>query len=42
MVLNNAFDDRTRQLAINRIQALGGKVSITPEGEVIIQLPNKD
>jgi hypothetical protein len=23
MVLNNAFDDRTRQLAINRIQALG-------------------
>ncbi len=41
-VLNNAFDDRTRQLAINRIQALGGKVFVTPEGELKIQPPKKD
>ena len=41
-VLNNAFDDRTRQLAINRIQALGGKVFVTPEGELKIQSPQKD
>lgn len=42
MVLNNAFDDRTHQLAINRIQALGGKVFVTPEGELKIQPPKKD
>jgi hypothetical protein len=41
-VLNNAFDDRTRQLAINRIQALGGKVFVTPEGELKILPPQKD
>lgn len=41
-VLNNAFDDRTRQLAINRIQALGGKVFVTPEGELKILPPEKD
>lgn len=42
MVLNNAFDDRTRNLAINRIQALGGRVFVTPEGELKIQPPKKD
>lgn len=39
LVLENAFDDRTRQVAISRIQALGGKVSITNQGEVKVQLP---
>jgi hypothetical protein len=42
MVLTNALDDRTRQLAINRIEALGGKVVITPEGAVRLQLPTQD
>jgi hypothetical protein len=42
MVLNNAFDDHARKLAIQRIQALGGKVFITPEGELKIELPKKD
>jgi hypothetical protein len=42
MVLNSAFDDNTRKLAINRIRALGGKISITPQGEVRIILPKKD
>lgn len=42
MILDNAFDDRTRQVAISRIQALGGKVSITSQGEVKVQLPKKD
>jgi len=42
MVLNNASDDRTRAIAINRIEALGGKVIITPEGAVQIKLPQSD
>lgn len=42
MVLSNAQDNRTRQTAINRIEALGGKVVITPEGAVKIQLPESD
>lgn len=41
-VLNNAFDDRVRKIAISRIQALGGKVSITPDGQVKVQPPKKD
>ncbi len=42
MVLGNALDDRTRQLAISRIEALGGQVIITPQGEVKVQLPKAD
>jgi hypothetical protein len=42
LVLNNAFDDRTRQFAISKIRALGGQVSISPQGEVKINLPKKD
>ena len=41
-VLNNAFDDRVRRIAISRIQALGGTVSITPDGQVKVQPPQKD
>lgn len=41
-VLTNAPDDRTRKIAISRIEALGGKVIITPDGAVKIQLPQKD
>lgn len=42
MVLANAVDDAGRQLAISRIQALGGKVSVTPQGEVKVQPPKED
>lgn len=42
MVLSNAPDQPTRELAISRIQNLGGKVSITPQGEVKIKLPETD
>lgn len=41
-VLTNAFDDRVRKVAISRIQALGGKVSITPQGQFKVQPPKKD
>ncbi|NHC34802.1 hypothetical protein [Scytonema millei] len=42
MVLNNAFDNRARKLAIHHIQALGGKVLMTPGGELKVELPKKD
>lgn len=42
IILNNAFDDRVRKIAITRIQALGGKVSITSDGQIKVQPPKKD
>lgn len=42
MVLNNTTDDRTRKIAISRIESLGGKVSVTPQGVVKISLPKAD
>jgi len=42
MILVNAVDNRTRQLAVNRIKALGGQVSISSQGEVKVQLPERD
>lgn len=41
-VLGNAPDQPTRELAISRIQKLGGKVSISPQGEVRVQMPEQD
>ncbi|MGK7900470.1 MAG: hypothetical protein AB4352_03470 [Hormoscilla sp.] len=41
MVLNNALDDRTRQIAIDRIRALGGRIERSPEGLKII-IPRED
>ncbi|NEP01713.1 MAG: hypothetical protein F6K58_24270 [Symploca sp. SIO2E9] len=38
MVLENAVDERTRNLAINRIEKLGGNIIVTPEGRLKIQL----
>lgn len=40
-VLGNAFDNRTRRYAISRIQALGGVVTISPQGELNIQVPKE-
>jgi hypothetical protein len=42
MVINNATDQRTRQIAISRIEALGGKVTFTESGIPKIQLPKSD
>ncbi len=42
MVLSNTTDKRSQQIAINRIEALGGKVVITAEGTVRIQPPPAD
>lgn len=42
MVLNNQVDDKTRKRAISEIEALGGKVIKTPEGNSKIIFPPKD
>ena len=42
MVLSNKVDEQTRNLAIKRIEALGGKVYITPQGAVQVQPPKED
>jgi hypothetical protein len=42
MVLNNPIDTSTQKLAIRRIVALGGKVSITPQGVVQVTSPKED
>ncbi|MBE9111952.1 hypothetical protein IQ273_21325 [Nodosilinea sp. LEGE 07298] len=41
-VLSTAFDDDTRQRAIDRIEELGGTVIISEAGEVSIQFPQDD
>ena len=38
-ILSNAFDDKTQQLAIDRIRGLGGDVIATPSGAYTISLP---
>ena len=38
-ILSNAFDDKTQQLAIDRIRRLGGDVIATPDGGYTISLP---
>lgn len=42
LILANAIDDSTRQFAIRRIRTLGGQVSITPQGEVKVEVPKID
>jgi hypothetical protein len=42
MVLNNKVDERTRKRAINAIEALGGKVITTPQGNSQILFPPQD
>lgn len=42
MVLTSATDNRTRQIAINRIQGLGGKISRTSSGNLQIKIPKQD
>jgi hypothetical protein len=42
MVLTNTTDQRAQKVAISRIEALGGKVRIAPDGMVRIQPPKAD
>jgi hypothetical protein len=42
MVLSNAPDKRTREIATQRIELLGGKVNPNPDGTFGIQLPKTD
>ena len=42
MVLSNQVDEQTRNLAIRRIEALGGEVYITPQGVVQVRPPKED
>ena len=42
MVLTNAPDARTQKIAIKRIEALGGKVVVTPEGTLKVEPPKED
>lgn len=42
MVLSNAPDERTRKTAIQKIEALGGKVIENPDGTVGIERPAQD
>jgi hypothetical protein len=41
-ILGNSFDENTQQLAIERIEALGGRVNITEEGQIQIGYPQQD
>lgn len=42
MILTGAPDDRTRQTATRRIEALGGKIIQTPDGSLSIVPPEQD
>ncbi|MBD2017331.1 hypothetical protein H6F96_25620 [Microcoleus sp. FACHB-53] len=42
MIFSNVTDERTRQIVITRIEALGGQVIVTPQGEVKIRPPQSD
>lgn len=42
MILSNPIDKRTKQNVIRRIEALGGKVTVTASGDTQIELPDKD
>lgn len=42
MVLTNAFDQTTQELAISQIQALGGNVSVDDQGRLRVSYPSED
>jgi hypothetical protein len=42
MVLSNVLDDRTREIAVKRIQDLGGTITVDENGTANVQLPNQD
>ncbi len=42
MILNNAFDNRTRNLAIQNLQRLGVKITVAPNGKLKLEPPKPD
>lgn len=42
MVLSNALDQPTRELAMQRIQELGGRVEVDPSGAVRVSVPSQE
>ena len=40
--MENALDDKVRRQAFQEIRALGGKVGVTPQGNLVITFPEKD
>lgn len=42
MILQSVPDDRTRKIAVRRIRALGGDVTVTPQGQLQVKSPAKD
>ena len=41
-VLSGGIDQETQQRAIREIRSLGGRVSVTPQGQLVINLPEED
>ena len=41
-IMENALDDKVRKQAFQEIRALGGKVEVTPQGNLVITFPEKD
>lgn len=41
-IMENALDDKVRRQAFQEIRALGGKVGVTPQGNLVITFPEKD
>lgn len=42
LVLSSAPDQKTQQRAISQIKALGGEITITPEGRLSVKVPKED
>jgi hypothetical protein len=41
-ILSSVFDDKTRQMAIDKIRSLGGEVNISNDGQIQVKLPEED
>jgi hypothetical protein len=42
MILGGAIDEQTQKRAVEEIRALGGQVTVTPQGRLTVTLPEKD
>lgn len=41
-ILTSVFDDKSRQMAMDKIKSLGGEVNISKDGKVQVKLPEED
>lgn len=41
-ILGNGLNEETQQLAVEQIRALGGSVTVTPEGRLQVEFPEED